>query len=128
MLESAFGSGGALMCGNKQEQRARLSREIRTQCAALAAIICSLFATQGAYAQPVPQVAQLRPDAGQILEQQRDRVPPPTRPDREVMPREEQPRPAMRGSASLKVTVKQFRITGNQIYSEAELQPTLRDS
>lgn len=44
------------------------------------------------------------------------------------MPREEQPRPAMRGSASLKVTVKQFRISGNQIYSDAELQPTLKDS
>ncbi len=34
----------------------------------------------------------------------------------------------MRGSASLKVQVKRFVISGNRIYSEAELLPTLRDS
>ncbi len=34
----------------------------------------------------------------------------------------------MRGSATLKVTVKQFQITGNRIYSEAELLPMLKDS
>lgn len=34
----------------------------------------------------------------------------------------------MRGSASLKVTVKQFKISGNHIYSESELQPALKDS
>ena len=94
----------------------------------LVALACSLAGTHAAFAQPVPQIAQLRPDAGQILEQQRDRVPPPARPDAEVMPREEQPRPAMRGSASLKVTVTQFRISGNRIYSDPELQPALKES
>lgn len=34
----------------------------------------------------------------------------------------------MRGSASLKVTVKQFRIVGNTIYTEAQLLPVLKDS
>ena len=34
----------------------------------------------------------------------------------------------MRGSASLKVTVKKFAISGNRVYSEAELQPALKDS
>ncbi len=34
----------------------------------------------------------------------------------------------MRGSASLKVTVKKFTISGNRVYSETELQPALKDS
>lgn len=69
--------------------------------------------------------AQQRPDAGQILEQQKDTVPPPPRPGAEVMPREEAPRPAMRGAASLKVTVKQFRIVGNRVFTEEQLLPTV---
>ncbi len=128
MLEFAFGSGGALMCGKKQEQQSAKRRKLRTSSLTLAALAWSIAGPHAAFGQSAPQVAQLRPDAGQILEQQRDRVPPPARPDREVMPREEQPRPAMRGSASLKVTVKQFHISGNRIYSEAELQPALKDS
>lgn len=128
MLEFAFGPGGALMCGKKQEQQSAKRRNLRTSSLTLAALAWSIAGPYAAFAQSVPQVAQLRPDAGQILEQQRDRVPPPARPDREVMPREEQPRPAMRGSASLKVTVKQFHITGNRIYSETDLQPALKDS
>jgi hemolysin activation/secretion protein len=91
---------------------------------ALVALLIGGFAAQGAFA----QLAQVRPDAGQLLEQQRNTVPAPARPGSEVMPREEQPRPAMRGSASLKVTVKQFKITGNRIYSEEQLLPTLKES
>jgi hemolysin activation/secretion protein len=116
------------MCGKEQEKSAK-RRTLRTRSVITLAFISSAgLMTQGAFGQAAPSIAQLRPDAGQILEQQRDRVPPPARPDREVMPREEQPRPAMRGSASLKVTVKQFRITGNRIYSEPELLPALKDS
>ncbi|MEO8202376.1 MAG: ShlB/FhaC/HecB family hemolysin secretion/activation protein [Betaproteobacteria bacterium] len=77
---------------------------------------------------PAVQIAQLRPDAGQILEQQRDRAPPPARPEQDVLPHEEQPRPALRGSTSMRVTVKQFKIFGNHIYTDAELQPTLASS
>jgi hemolysin activation/secretion protein len=74
------------------------------------------------------QLAQVRPDAGQILEQQRDRGAGAPRSDREVLPQEEQaPRPALRGTASLKVTVKRFKISGNQIYSEAELVTAVAD-
>ena len=125
MLEFAFGSGGALMCGKELKKLAK-RRSIITQSRIAAAVfLCSVNVAQFALAQPI---AQVRPDAGQLLEQQRDRVPPPARPDREVMPHEEQPRPAMRGSASLKVTVKQFHITGNRIYSEAALLPALKDS
>ena len=95
-----------------------------TQSAMLAAVVALAFVPLGAHA----QLAQLRPDAGQILEQQRNTVPTPARPGSEVMPREESPRPAMRGSASLKVTVKQFRISGNRIYSEEQLLPLLKDT
>ncbi len=112
------------MCGKEQKISAE-RRELRTRAHLVVAVVSVLAVTQAAFAQPV---AQLRPDAGQLLEQQRDRVPPPARPDQEVLPREEQPRPAMRGSATLKVTVKQFQITGNRIYSEAELLPMLKDS
>src|SRR4051812_1273436 len=124
MLEFAFGSGGALMCGRELEKSAKRRNCFARNRIAIA-VLSSVTATQFALAQPV---AQLRPDAGQLLEQQRDRVPPPARPDREVMPHEEQPRPAMRGSASLKVTVKQFHITGNRIYAEDQLLPILKDS
>src|SRR4051812_7295994 len=106
------------MCGRKQEQtRKRLTLPTQSSVA-IAVMACLSVFTQSAVGQ-VPTLAQVRPDAGQLLEQQRDRVPPPARPGSEVMPREEQPRPAMRGSATLKVTVKQFQITGNRIYSEA---------
>lgn len=117
------------MCGNTQELHSATRRKRRThRHLLLDVLVCSIAGTSAALAQPLPQLAQVRPDAGQILEQQRDRVPPPARPESDVLPREEQPRPAMRGSASLKVTVKQFHITGNRIYSEAELQPALKDS
>ncbi len=87
--------------------------------------VTALVFAQSSFAQ---SVAQLRPDAGQILEQQRDRVPAPARPEQEVLPREEQPRPALRGSTSLKVTVKKFVISGNRIYTDDELQPSLKTS
>ncbi len=87
--------------------------------------VTALVFAQSSFAQ---SVAQLRPDAGQILEQQRDRVPAPARPEQEVLPREEQPRPALRGSTSLKVTVNKFVISGNRIYTDDELQPALRTS
>ena len=115
------------MCGKEQENS--VSRQGNLVRGLARSVACSLVAASPlVFAQPVPQVAQLRPDAGQLLEQQRERLPEPARSDKQVLPREEQPRPAMRGSASLKVTVKQFRISGNRIYSEADLQPALKDS
>lgn len=74
------------------------------------------------------QLAQVRPDAGQILEQQRSRVPPAPFSDRDILPQEEQqPRPALRGSSQMKVSVSKFRITGNRIYSEEELLTAVKD-
>lgn len=74
------------------------------------------------------QLAQVRPDAGQILEQQRNRVPPAPFSDRDILPQEEQQaRPALRGTSTLKVSVRKFRITGNRIYSEEELLTAVKD-
>lgn len=74
------------------------------------------------------QLAQVRPDAGQILEQQRNRVPPAPFSDRDILPQEEQQaRPALRGTSTLKVSVRKFRVTGNRIYSEEELLTAVKD-
>lgn len=88
-------------------------------------VACALaIATPSAFA----QLAQVRPDAGQILEQQRNQVPPAPFSDREILPQEEQqPRPALRGNTALKISVKKFRITGNRIYSEEELLTAVTD-
>ena len=63
-----------------------------------------------------PSLAQLRPDAGSILEgtKQPATLPPP---GRDVLPRAPEPRPAL-GAPGLKVVVNGFRVTGNTIYSE----------
>ena len=114
------------MCG--KEQKIEVVRLISHRRLLVYFTLAMLVGSNAAIAQQAPQVAQLRPDAGQILEQQRDRVPPPARPEQDVLPQDEQPRPALRGSASLKVTVTQFHISGNRIYTEAELLPALKDS
>ncbi len=71
--------------------------------------------------------AQVRPDAGTILEQERKRVPEPARPDREVLPKEPPPRPALKVLPELRVTVTRFRITGNTVFPEAELLEAVKD-
>lgn len=72
--------------------------------------------------------AQGKPDAGQILrELERDRAP-------GTLPRtpapatlEEPARPALKGPADLRVTVRGFRITRNTAFAEADLLHLLRD-
>lgn len=91
-----------------------------------------LLAVAGALAGAAPgvhaQLAQVRPDAGQLLEQQRNQAIQAPFSDRDILPQEEQqPRPALRSTSSLKVSVKKFRITGNRIYSEEELLTALKD-
>ena len=64
--------------------------------------------------------AQQRPDAGSIIEQQRERVRiPPEAPA--VVPKADPGRPAMSASPTLHVKVSAFRISGNTVISEAEL-------
>jgi hemolysin activation/secretion protein len=66
-------------------------------------------------------VAQQRPDAGQILQQQREplRLPPP--PPDELRPRPPEPRPALPVSPTLKVKVTQFTFSGNTLFTDEEL-------
>jgi len=71
-------------------------------------------------------LAQQKPDAGQILEQQRQplRLPPPAEP---VLPKPPEPRPALPVSPQLKVQVQQFTFSGNTLFSEAQLQPVVQE-
>lgn len=65
-------------------------------------------------------LAQQRPDAGAIIEQQRERVRIPA-PEPQVLPEAQPARPAMSASPTLSVTVTAFRVSGNTAIREAEL-------
>ena len=71
-------------------------------------------------------LAQQRPDAGQLLEQNREplRLPPPAQP---VLPKPPEPKPALPVSPQLRVLVKQFTFTGNTIYSADQLRAATRE-
>jgi len=66
------------------------------------------------------------PDAGQLLEQQRQplRLPPPDEP---VLPKAPEPKPALPASPQLKVTVQKFSFTGNTRYPEEALQAQVQE-
>ena len=72
-------------------------------------------------------IAQVRPDAGQVLEQTREplRLPPPREAD--VLPRPPDPKPALPVQPDLRVNVTGFTFTGNTIYSEAFLQTVVAE-
>jgi len=70
-------------------------------------------------------LAQTRPDAGTILDTVREPRAP-TRPGTGLQLAPE-PRPAMAPSPTLKVLVKGFRIVGNSLFSDAELQPVVAE-
>ncbi len=72
-------------------------------------------------------IAQVRPDAGQVLEQTREplRLPPPREAD--VLPRPPDPKPALPVQPDLRVNVTGFTFTGNTIYSEAFLQSVVAE-
>ena len=86
----------------------------------VATIALSLFS-----ATAPAQLAQVRPDAGSVLEQMK---PPPLAPApaADVLPRTAEPRPAL-GAPGLKVTVTAFKISGNTIYPEDVLAATVRE-
>ena len=73
-------------------------------------------------------LAQVPPDAGRIQQDfERGRVPPaPPRTPSETLI-EQPPRPALRAPDSVRFVVKSFRITRSAAFSEAELQPLLKD-
>ena len=68
-----------------------------------------------------------RPDAGQLLQQQREplRLPPP--PDDSIRPRPPEPRPALPVSPTLKVRVTQFTFSGNTLFTDEELTEVVKD-
>ena len=74
-------------------------------------------------------LAQLppRPDAGQILEQQRQplRLPPPA--DADVRPKPPEPRPALPVSPTLKVHVTRFTFSGNTLFTDEQLESVVQE-
>ena len=72
-------------------------------------------------------IAQVRPDAGQVLEQTREplRLPPPREAD--VLPRPPDPKPALPVQPQLRVKVQSFTFTGNTIFSEAALRAVVAE-
>ena len=72
-------------------------------------------------------LAQQRPDAGTIIEQQRERMGVPAA-QAPVLPKAQDNRPAMSASPTLKVTVTAFRITGNTAISQADLLAAVQPS
>ncbi len=73
--------------------------------------------------------AQVRPDAGTIIQQQqqRERVPTPGAEPQQVLPKAVPGGPAMPFSPTLKVTVSAFRVLGNTVIAEAELLAALQE-
>src|SRR5687767_1449432 len=78
---------------SQSDARARIARPIVVAVLSLASAVA---------------IGQERPDAGQILQQQREplRLPPP--PDDDVRPRPPEPKPALPVSPTLKVQVTKF--------------------
>lgn len=73
-----------------------------------------------------PAQAQ-RPDAGQILQQQtKEPAGLPPKPS-DLLPRSEPVKPALSAAPGLKVTPKQFRISGNTVYTEDELAAAAKE-
>jgi len=91
------------------------------QFARLLAVVFLALASVCSLAQTPP-----RPDAGQLLEQQRQpiRLPPPDEP---VLPKPPEPTPALPASPQLKVMVQSFTFTGNTLYPEEALQAQVQE-
>ena len=82
-----------------------------------AAILFAVFSTFS--------YAQVRPDAGSILESiKQPAIAPRLGPD--VLPRVQEPRPAL-AEPGLKVTVTRFKITGNTLYAESVLLEAVQE-
>ena len=75
---------------------------------------------------PDPALLQQRPDAGKVLQQQREplRLPPP---EDDVRPRPPEPKPALPVSPTLKVRVTQFTFSGNTLYADKELAEVVQE-
>jgi hemolysin activation/secretion protein len=88
---------------------------------ACAAVLFAIFASS-AFA----QLAQVRPDAGSILEGTKPPAAPIPKSSSDVLPRVQEPRPAL-GAPGLKLTVTAFRVTGNTLFSEDVLLEQVKE-
>jgi hemolysin activation/secretion protein len=70
--------------------------------------------------------AQVRPDAGQILEREREPLRLPAPPD-DVRPRPPEPKPALPVSPTLKVRVSKFTFSGNTLFSDETLSEVVKE-
>ena len=97
-------------------------RGARTRIARPIVVAVLTLASAAAVAQLPP-----RPDAGQILEQQREplRLPPPA--DADVRPKPPEPRPALPVSPTLKVRVTRFTFSGNTLFTDEQLEPVVQE-
>src|SRR5262245_22187502 len=104
-----------------REMSVRLCREDGARLRIARPIVVAVLSLSCAVA-----VAQERPDAGQILQQQREplRLPPPAD---DVRPRPPEPKPALPVSPTLKVNVTQFTFSGNTLFSDAELAEVVQE-
>ena len=102
---------------------ARGQRLIPSSCWSIIVAVLSL-ASGVAIAQAPPPV---RPDAGAILEQQREplRLPPP--PDADVRPKLPEPKPALPVSPTLKVRVTRFNFSGNTLFDDDALRAVVQE-
>ncbi len=90
-----------------------------------AAGLCLRIALFGLAFFSAASLAQVKPDAGSVLEQMKQPpVAPVPRPD--VLPRAPEPKPAL-GAPGLKVIVTAFKISGNTIYPEDVLAATVQE-
>lgn len=104
------------------DARARIAKPI---VVAVLSISCGVAIAQPAPA-PDPALLQQRPDAGKLLQQQREplRLPPP---EDDVRPRPPEPKPALPVSPTLKVRVTQFTFSGNTLYTSEELAGVVQE-
>ena len=70
--------------------------------------------------------AQVRPEAGQILEREREPLRLPAPPD-EVRPRPPEPKPALPVSPTLRVRVSKFTFSGNTLFSNETLSEVVKE-
>ena len=80
------------------------------------AVAVLALASAAAIAQTPP-----RPDAGSILEQQRQPLRLPAPPPDDLRPTLPEPKPALPVSPTLKVQVKEFKFSGNTLYNDEQL-------
>ena len=93
----------------------------RAACRRIAVAVLAL-GSAAAIAQAPP-----RPDAGSILEQQRQPLRLPAPPPDDLRPKPPEPKPALPVSPTLKVQVREFKFSGNTLYNDEQLAEVVEE-